>query len=287
MTKMKPSSGQPVPAFIGIGAMRCGTTWIADQLREHPNIHIPADFIEIHYFDNYYDQGMDWYRANFSEATPDQICGEFTPSYMRTKGVRQRIERDFPEVKLIISIRDPVARAYSHHNFLRIRTDIAESFHEAIQDNRFDILKAGLYGEQLNNWFRSFAPEQIHVILFEDILNHPEQVTTDLYRFLQVDHHFLPIGLVQKANVSHGVRSQHLASFMRKIRHLIKPHIAGRKGLRRLGVFKIGQRINQLNWKPPTVPPLDENARFSLQAYYRKDIELLESILEKDLSHWK
>ncbi len=287
MTKLPPLLNQQPPAFIGIGAMRCGTTWIAQRLREHPEIHIPADFKEIHYFDQFYKQGMEWYLANFSKTQPDQICGEFTPSYLRTESVRERIKQDLPQTKLIVSLREPAARAHSHHNFLQIRTDISPSFLEAIMDERYDILKAGLYGEQLSKWFHSFPPEQIHIILFDDIRDHPAKTISELYHFLGVDHEFLPPGLTHQENVRHGVHSLRLAGLMRGIRHLIRPHLISRQRLKRLGLFKLGKWINHVNSTPASATSQDNSGESFLQAYYQQDIELLESILGKDLSTWK
>ena len=276
-----------LPDFIGIGAMRCGTTWVTEQLRSHPQIHIPPHFKEVHYFDNHYERGIEWYLSNFSEASREQIIGEFTPSYIRESEVLERISSTCPMTKIIISVRHPMDRAFSHYNFLKNRKDISSSFYEALFDERFDILKAGLYGQQIENWLGSFPLDQIHIITFDEIRNSPGQVTSNLYGFLGVDRTHVPEGLSQKANVKHRVKSRLLAHTLRSAKHLIRPYISSRQGLRRLGLFKLGKVFNRLNAAPVEKIDIDQHAVTYLKEYYSEDIKLLNRIMNDRVARWK
>lgn len=276
-----------LPSFIGIGAMRCGTTWLTEQLRDHPEIHIPPHFKEVHFFDHFFEKGIDWYTAHFADREQLQITGEFTPNYIRDEHALQRIHETCPEVKLILSLRNPIDRAFSHYNFLRIRKSIDRSFLAALQDPRFELLKAGLYGEQLQKCLSFFPAEQLHVINFDDIKNQPRQVMSGLYAYLGVDTQFVPEQLTKKANEKHGVKSVFLSRSLKSTRRMIRPYLTGRKGLMKLGFFKLGRVINRLNSAQVGKLEIEEEALDYLKDYYREDQLLLRSQLRDKQIEWE
>lgn len=275
-----------VPSFIGIGAMRCGTTWIAEQLRSHPYIHVPAHYKELHYFDRYYDKGMAWYLANFSGKAEHQITGEFTPYYVRDKQSMIRIARDCPQARLILAIRNPVDRAFSHYTFLKNREHISGSFYESLFDERFDILKAGLYGKQLQVCLELFPREQLHIINFEQIRSAPDQVITELYTFLGVDASYKPDQVLKKENAKHGIKSMWLAHLLRKVKQLARPFTTLRRGLIHLGFYKFGKILNQMNATKVDQEVLDPQAVKYLKEYYQQDQLILKSMLAKEAPNW-
>src|SRR3989338_8844309 len=101
--------------FIGVGAMRCGTTWIWQCLIEHPRIcSIPKK--EVNFFrEESYEDRLDEYLAKFSHCPTDSLKGEFTPSYINRLDCAERIKRFFPDVKIIICLRNPIDRAYDQY----------------------------------------------------------------------------------------------------------------------------------------------------------------------------
>ena len=70
-----------LPAFIGIGGQRCGSTWVFQALKEHPAIQTAKEK-EIHFFSYYYHFGFDWYLKQFGKQKNDKIFGEFSTSYL-------------------------------------------------------------------------------------------------------------------------------------------------------------------------------------------------------------
>ena len=274
------------PSFIGIGAMRCGTTWISDMLRAHPDIYIPAHFKELHFFDRYFDKGTDWYFANFSDKGEDQIAGEFTPAYLRGKQALGLIAETCPDARLIISLRNPIARAISHYTFLKNRKSISSSFYDALLDPRFEILKAGLFGEQVQKCLELFPPENVHIIIFDDIKTRPEQVLSDLYQFLGVKADFIPEGISQKSNAKHGVKFKMIAGIVQQIKHLLRSFVKGREGLIKIGFFKLGRLLNR--WNSVSVPQfqIDKQANDYLKTFYQDDLNKLNTLLSGRVSHW-
>src|SRR4051794_3725271 len=202
-----------LPTFIIIGAQRAGTTTLFFYLRSHPDIEgpKPADSSvawpkELHFFDEHFAKGVDWYRAFFplersrSRARAeghDLITGEATPYYLFHPLVPERVATTVPDVRLIVLLRDPIERAYSHYQ-LMVRTGREKlSFEKAVEvepqrlAGAEDLLALkeqrgpsgarkhhhhrhrayvgrSMYAEQIDRWLQHFPREQLLAIRAED-----------------------------------------------------------------------------------------------------------------------
>src|SRR5260370_36249735 len=116
------------PDCVIIGAKGGGTTSLYNYVLEHPSIHplFPGriHLKGVHYYDTHYARGLHWYRSHFPlqvggrhlarpGVTP-AIAGEASPYYLFHPLAAERLARDFPDVRIIVALRDPVERAYSH-----------------------------------------------------------------------------------------------------------------------------------------------------------------------------
>ena len=107
------------PDFLVIGAMKAGSTTLHTYLSRHPDLYLherkePGFFSR----EERYARGIEWYRALFADARPDQLCAESSTCYTRWPhfaDVAPRIRQHVPEVRFVYIMRDPVARAYSHY----------------------------------------------------------------------------------------------------------------------------------------------------------------------------
>src|SRR5688572_4751100 len=105
-----------LPSFLIIGVQRGGTTSLYDYLVQHPRI-APAKRKEVHYFDIRYPNGPAWYRKQFSwwlNVRRNVMTGEASPYYIFHPAVPDRVRETVPDAKLIVLLREPVARALSH-----------------------------------------------------------------------------------------------------------------------------------------------------------------------------
>src|SRR5687768_14227353 len=102
-----------LPDFLIIGAQKCVTTYLYRTLVEHPLV-LPALRKEVHFFDNGYRRGLAWYRGYFPVRAGADISGEASPYYFFHPHAPRRIKECVPGVKLILLLRHPVMRAYSH-----------------------------------------------------------------------------------------------------------------------------------------------------------------------------
>src|SRR5262249_27856015 len=111
--------------FVIIGTQRGGTTSLYRYLIDHPDVAGAMLTKEVHYFDTNLRRGPGWYRAFFpTKAARDRhrrrtgrelVAGEASPYYLFHPLVPDRAHELLPDAKLVVMLRDPVERAFSHH----------------------------------------------------------------------------------------------------------------------------------------------------------------------------
>ncbi|THV42962.1 sulfotransferase [Glycomyces buryatensis] len=119
------SASRILPGLLVCGGQRCGTTSLYRALAQHPAMLKPVCHKGVHYFDTAYDRGLSWYRAHFPTKAVARRAADHTglapigfessPYYLYHPLAAQRFARDLPGVKVIVLVRDPVERAWSHH----------------------------------------------------------------------------------------------------------------------------------------------------------------------------
>jgi hypothetical protein len=201
-----------LPDYVIVGTQKGGTTELYEQLIQHPQVK--SSFAkEVHFFDANYDKGMGWYRAFFPQQATAQpngsITGEASPCYLFHPTAARRAHASIPHAKIIVLLRDPVHRAYSHyHHEVRLGHETL-SFEEAIAceperlrgekermlaDDRYysepymhhSYLARGVYVDQVKAWFAHFPPEQVLVLQSEDFFADMEYVMRQVYAFLGI-----------------------------------------------------------------------------------------------------
>ncbi len=215
--------GRALPDFIILGAQKAGTGSLYYYLSEHPAIHPPL-VKEVHYFDGGLDPAHDsfargeaWYRAHFprrKRLRDGDLVFEASPLYLFNPLVAERIAASLPQVKLIVLLRDPVARAVSHY-FMSVRRGFEKlPLLQALlaEEERLAPLLAkreykspvfihnsykrrGLYAEQLERFFRHFGREQLLILESDAFFQHPEQAVKEVFDFVGVDSTFRPQNL--------------------------------------------------------------------------------------------
>ncbi|MGH2784118.1 MAG: sulfotransferase family protein [Actinomycetota bacterium] len=267
-----------LPDFVVIGAMRAGTTSLARYLGAHPNVFMPSKK-ELHFFDWNYGRATDWYRTQFADASPGDVAGEATPIYIVYPESMRRLATDCPDARLLVVLRDPVSRAYSHYLYNRMLGFEPLGFREAIDaeqqrppamtDRRtFDYVARGRYLEQLRRVSELFPREALHVLLLEDMKRDAAGTYRDVCRFLGVDDAFRPENLGESLNSYSTYRSKALA---KAARSLPAP------------VARVARRVNR---RPAAPPPMPADVRAELERRFAEDNASLASWLGKDLSVW-
>jgi len=217
------NSFRTLPDFIIIGVQKGGTSSLYSYLVKHPSIR-PAlnrqEIVkEIHFFDTNFDKGLGWYKSHFPsiigqiyrqlKREKNPITGEATPYYIYHPLAPQRVARFVPNAKIIIMLRNPVDRAFSHYQH-EVRLGYEKlSFEEAIasEDRRlegeverilnqenynsfnhqhYSYLSRGIYIDQIKNWLNYFPKNQILIICSESFYQNPEYKLNEVFNFLNV-----------------------------------------------------------------------------------------------------
>lgn len=213
--RMPTSRWRALPDFLVIGAQRSGTSSLYKYLGQHPSI-VPSLRKETEFFTARHSAGEAWYRAHFPlQARHDnlengrQLTFEADPSYLFDPRAPLRAKTLVPEAKIVVLLRDPVARAVSHYNHNRrigqetfslsealdleddrLRGEVErmwlDPFYPAKSYHRYSYMTRGIYVEQLERWLELFSADRIKVIHSDDLFTRPAEVYGDLLRFLDV-----------------------------------------------------------------------------------------------------
>ncbi len=200
---------QPKLSFVIVGAQKCGTTALAEYLRQHPQIGLPLE--EGHVFDapdfspNWSPQEIDErYAPRFEHCRQAEILGESTPNYLFFPEVAAALRRYNPDLKLIVLLRDRVARAISHYYMQKSRgkenTPLwlallaqpfrvrccadARSWHSPQRISSYR--SRGLYSRQLSNLHQHFPRRQVQIIHNSELLADHQATLRRVFAFLGV-----------------------------------------------------------------------------------------------------
>ncbi len=297
------------PNFIGIGASRSGTTWLLTVLEEHPEVSFPYAK-ELNYLSSprsddqpseYEKRGIKGYLKLFESCDKNKIKGELSNHYLPDKKVATIIKKHFPNVKIFVSIRNPVERAFSDYlSSKKFHLQEKDSFEEAFYKEKNILYKKGrgykergLYYQQLKPYFDLFPKENIHVVLFDDIENNPEKVVKDFYNFLGIKDSFIPPSLHKVINKSPETKFKLLKkaiSFLAALSHKLEKGSLGPFLFyikRKTKADKFFNNINKANTKPAEKEKLDSYLYKKINQFYIKDIKNLEKLIKRDLSPWR
>ena len=103
------------PNFLHLGPGKSGSTWLHEVLVLHPDVFL-TEAKDLYFFSRYFDRGPEWYLAHFKDATHESVVGEVCPDYLAEPMAARRIYDTLgPDVRLMVSLRDPVERAFSSY----------------------------------------------------------------------------------------------------------------------------------------------------------------------------
>lgn len=294
-----------VPNTILIGVQKAATTSLYNWISQHPNVCGPVALKDYAFFayDPFFEEGLELLDNIYKkEYNGEDIIMHGFVNYIFFEKSIERIKRFNPNVKLIISLRNPVDRAISAFEYQKKSNREKKScFMDALKDeeNRMKsndyftlsdltYMNHGLYYKQLKTLYKHFSKNQVKVVFYEDIINKPEQVISDLFDFLNINNKFIPE--FKTMNQTGEIRSKFIHSlfysknnFKQKIvKLIIDPLFPLDKRL------KIKTFINEFNTKTKE----RDHAEYTKEEIYLKfflkdDIENLENLLGRDLTSWK
>ena len=246
------SNSRILPDFIIIGESKCGTTSLYNYMIQHPAIK-PALTKEINFFNWSYDKPQNWYSAHFPTKLKKKfsknvfkksfLTGEATPLYLFNSQVPKRMFETIPNVKIIVVLRNPVDRAYSHYHDLGVRLgEEKRTFDDAIRselkileeknyvttdydgnftDRLYQYVEKGIYFDHLKIWMDVYPLKQFLILKTEELEMNPSEILNSVFKFLSLPN-YDKINFERKYNVT---RYKPMNEQLRKIlKEFFKPH---------------------------------------------------------------
>lgn len=288
------------PNFFIVGAQKAGTSSLNSLLGGIPEIYM-SPLKEPNYFSpNSPNRAREKKRyLGFFRGVTDEIAiGEASPSYLWDPDSPKLIHDAIPEARIIISLRDPVQRAYSQY-LMRTRpqksTGIAKetrTFMEAIRADYDQFLsnvkregmsgryiELGLYSGQVKRYFDRFEPEKVRVLIFEELIQDIKATVIDLIDFL---------GVSRPANLSLGSVQNTFGAHHARPTNAITGKILRSSTIRRAARFIVPEPIRRtiremfLIREPPK-PSIPEEGKKFLHEIYKEDVQKLSRLLGRSL----
>lgn len=279
-----------------MGAAKAGTTSLYNYLNGHPDIYM-SPVKEPHYFSGlgtYPGSGisirtMDDYQALFSGVNGEKAVGEASPSYLSSETAPYNIKKAIPDARIIIVLRNPVERAYSHYNMnLRLGSAVVRPFIKAVEQDYAKAEKGwwvsamyvelGLYYEQVKRYLDVFSDKNVRVYLYDDLVKDPADMMKDIFHFLGVNPSYTPElgkrfneGAAPKAWLQRLIHILYLLRITHKVSRMPLPGI--KKWLKKI-VFNPDKLV------------MTAEEREYMKGFFREDVKNLSSLIKRDLSFW-
>lgn len=306
------------PNLFVAGAMKAGTTALFHLLKAHPDIYM-SPIKEPHFFSTDIDTtrfapaymprpvDMDrycrlpdppeihsayvtkWenYHCLFKNAADQKIIGEASTSYLYSKEAALNIQRSFHDARIIIILRDPVERAFSHFQMDCAIGRVKGTFRDEIEKDMNASVKGwgisrlyielGMYYEQIQRFLNYFPKQQILILLYDDLKERSADFIDKLSCFLEIDKSLF---LLTHKRHNRGIKPRFVS-----LNYLL--HTSNLKSLIRTVLPKplvgLGKKVyyGNKNLKGAS----SEDVRF-LKLFFKDDVEKLSGLINRDLSHW-
>lgn len=245
-----------LPNFLYLGPDKAGSSWLHDVLIEHPQIFLtPAK--DLYFFDRYFDKGVDWYAAHFTRAQPEhRIVGEICQDYLFHPEAAGRIASVLDSPRFMVTLRDPVDRAFSSYLYMLKMGQQPGSFSSALR-TRPELIEHGRYGTGLQRFVDRFGAGASYVAVFDDLVADPQRFIDDLLVWLGVAPMELSGDLLSARLPASKARSAPLARAIRSAADWTRE----RNGAEVVGRVKRAPLVQKVLYRPlqekPQVEPGD------------------------------
>ena len=291
------------PNFFIIGAARAGTTSLYSYLSQHPQIYM-SPLKEPHFFSNIrpaenrqhlftWVSDQEEYLRLFQNATNYPAVGEASTSYLWSDQAPERIFNQIPDARMIVLLRDPIERAFSHY-LLDVRDGRQRlPFYEALISDYENSIKGwfvsnlyvelGFYHQQISRYFHYFDPTRILIVFFDDLITDTTNILKQIAQFLEIDDHPLSSNKIDAAHNPYAKARSRVAQeliLLSRNKYLQAPYQLYKKMAPQ--TIKDLIRLRILRNKDEK-PEIDVRAVEFLRQKYTPEIDNLEILLNLDL----
>jgi len=285
------------PNLFVVGASKAGTTALHAYLDQIPEIYM-SKTKEPNYFSvkTISDKSFlrpirdkERYLSLFKKAKGQKFLGEASPTYLSDSEAPKLIHKVVPNAYIIISLRDPVERFFSHYLMLfsigRLKKSFSEACIDSLKIRKFDPnktilrLSGSLYSDYVKRYLEIFGPKQVKIIIFEEFIKNTKKTMEEILDFLEINRTVGDLG-DKKYNPYSSPRVPFTQSLMTSdsVRKIVNYNLVP---------FKTRKFIREkILFKSASKPKMQENDRRTLVNYYQEDVKKLEEILGRKLP-WK
>lgn len=281
--------------FFIAGAPKAGTTSLYHYLDSHPAVCMSSlkepnyfSATDLHKEELYYDEAIidaaDQYEELFSHCSPDAIRGEASVSYLYYNDVPKRIHQYNADAKIIILLRDPSTRAFSHWLMDERLGFVSASFEDILDRKSMpglekyftQYIRLGFYYKQVKRYIDQFGADQVLIFLQDDLRNDSDVVMRKLYSFLNI----APLQLNESQEEHNSARriNNPMLSVLYRSKFI-------RKSFKAIMPARLSQKmmsgISSADDRKPSVDIMRK-----LAALYRDDIQQLSKLINRDLRKW-
>lgn len=304
------------PSFFLVGAPKCGTTSFYEYFKAHPELYV-SPIKEPNYFCK--DVDVQSFKPSFRATLPDLdkyfaesvlqeehlafvqneadylrlfegnskglVAGECSSNYLHSETAAEELHQFNPEAKIIISLRNPIERAYSHYLMAVQMGMVKEDFKTAVEKDlnaqekglgiSEQFFELGLYSKAIKKYQDLFGQDQVLVLFFDEWVKNGIEVQKTLCQFLNVT-----IFTALDENGSNVSRSVRNAGLHQKIMH----HPLKEKLMNTLPASWL-EKVKSLYYKSEK-SVLQSEDRVWLQHLYREDVEKTTQLVDRDLNNW-
>jgi len=211
-----------LPDFLHIGPGKAGSTWLHEVLSRHREAYL-SGAKDLYFFSRYYDRGLAWYCAHFDGAGPAHaVVGEVSPDYLSHPAAPRRIRDSLgPDVRLMVTLRDPVTRAFSAHLYLAKHGLAGHTFRETLETVP-EVLGEGRYATLLSRYLDVFDRDRLYIAEFDDLRRDPQSFLDHTTDWLGISRYPLPERLRAPVLVASKARWLPLAATSRRAADVVR-----------------------------------------------------------------
>jgi sulfotransferase family protein len=199
----KRSSDLILPDFLIIGAPKCATSWLQSALNQHLQVRMVPD--EIEFFSSHIDRPLQWYLDHFRDLTKQEgarvaepgqklVIGEKSAGYCGISTSRIKlVHRLLPDARLILMVRDPVKRHWSHAKRYFQKEKSQERGYSSLDSRQklYEFFKRtrrfSEFSKIIESWTKVYAPERLLVINQEEAFADPVGIFERALRHIGVE----------------------------------------------------------------------------------------------------
>ena len=290
--------GQPMVPEVGaflLGAPKAGTTWLADALSQHPGICVSdpkePNIVATHKGTFPRDDSPPDWRGYADCFVEEGLRIDCSIHALACPIAPQRVRENWPNAKLVVSLREPVSRTVSHWN-MAVGTE--EDKANDLDWSDFEVAWADtrlrcdtLYGSSVSRWLEYFDLDSILIIEAKRMRKEPLGVLKEICEHIGVDDYAFNLEMVHNANVASDRRPITLfGRLFRGVASLLPNFVKGPivKRLQRKGVNVY--KMPMLSSKAPEKREITDEQRLLLSESVNADLALLEELTGFSNSDW-